>query len=86
MVRPQSEIRRSVEHGEAIYDASIKDQLSDDQLGLFLAIDTNTGEYEVGDSSMAVTDALHARGRRSRCLCHATWQDADPYDRYISVL
>ena len=40
---------------------SIKDQLSDDQLGLFLAIDTNTGEYEVGDSSMAVTDALHVR-------------------------
>lgn len=61
MVRPQSEIKRSVERGEAIYDAVIKDQLSDDQLGMFLAIDTNTGEYEIGDSSMAVTDALHAR-------------------------
>ena len=61
MVRPQSEIKRSVERGEAIYDALIKDQLNDDQLGKFLAIDANTGEYEVGDSSMAVTDALHAR-------------------------
>ena len=61
MVRPQSEIKRSVERGEAIYDAVIKDQLNDDQLGMFLAIDTKTGEYEIGDSSMAVTDALHAR-------------------------
>ena len=61
MVRPQSEIKRSVERGEAIYDALIKDQLNDDQLGKFLAIDANTGAYEVGDSSMAVTDALHAR-------------------------
>ncbi len=61
MVRPQSEIKRTVDRGEAIYDASIKDQLSDDLLGMFLAIDTNTGEYEIGDSSMAVTDALHAR-------------------------
>ena len=61
MVRPQSEIKRSVERGEAIYDAAIKDQLNDDQLGMFLAIDTKTGEYEIGDSSMTVTDALHAR-------------------------
>ena len=61
MVRPQSEIERSVERGEAIYDASIKDRLSDDQLGKYLAIDIKTEEYEIGDSSMAVTDALHER-------------------------
>ena len=61
MVRSKSEIRRTVDRGEEIYDAVIKNQLNDDQLGMFLAIDTNTGEYEVGDSSMAVTDALHAR-------------------------
>ncbi len=61
MVRSQSEIKATVERGEAIYDAVIKDQLNDDQMGLFLAIDTKTGEYEVGDSSMEVTDALHAR-------------------------
>ena len=61
MVRSQSEIRATVESGEAIYDAVIKDQLNDDQLGKFLAIDTKTGEYEVGDTSMAVTDALHER-------------------------
>ena len=61
MVRSQSEIKATVERGEAIYDAVIKDQLNDDQMGMFLAIDTKTGEYEVGDSSMEVTDALHAR-------------------------
>ena len=61
MVRSKEEIRGTVERGEAIYDAAIKDQLNDDQLGKFLAIDTKTGEYEVGDSSMAVTDAIHAR-------------------------
>lgn len=61
MVRSQNEIKATVERGEAIYDAVIKDQLNDDQMGMFLAIDTKTGEYEVGDSSMEVTDALHAR-------------------------
>ena len=61
MVRSKDEIRGTVERGEAIYDAVIKDQLNDDQLGKFLAIDTKTGEYEIGDSSMAVTDAIHAR-------------------------
>lgn len=61
MVRSSEEIRATVERGEAIYDASIKDQLNDDQLGMFLAIDANTGEFEIGESSMAVTDALHAR-------------------------
>ena len=61
MVRSKEEIRRTVDRGEEIYDAVIKDQLNDDQLGKFLAIDANTGEHEVGDSSMAVTDALHAR-------------------------
>ena len=61
MVRAQSEIRRTVERGEEIYESSIKDQLSDDHLGKYLAIDTKTGEYEIGDSSMAVTDALHER-------------------------
>ena len=61
MVRPQIEIDRTVERGEAIYEASIKDQLSDDQLGQYLAIDTRSGEYEIGASSMTVTDALHER-------------------------
>lgn len=61
MVRSQAEIRHTVERGEEIYESSIKDQLSDDQLGKYLAIDTKTGEYEIGDSSMDVTDALHGR-------------------------
>ena len=61
MVRAQSEIRRTVERGEEIYESSIKDRLSNDQLGRYLAIDIKTGEYEIGHSSMAVTDALHER-------------------------
>ena len=61
MVRSKEEIRGTVERGEAIYDAVIKDQLNDEQLGKFLAIDTRSGEYEIGDSSMAVTDAIHTR-------------------------
>ena len=61
MVRSSEEIRLTCDRGEAIYDALIKDRLSDDQLGKYLAINTQTGEYEIGDSSMAVTDALHAR-------------------------
>ena len=61
MVRSKEEIRRTVDRGEEIYHASIKQELSDDQLGLYLAIDVKTGEYEIGKSSMAVTDALHAR-------------------------
>ncbi len=61
MVRTQEEISSTVERGEEIYRTSIKKLLSDAQLGLYLAIDTKTGEFEIGESSMSVTDALHAR-------------------------
>ncbi len=54
--------RRSIgDRAEAIYDARIKSELSDEQLGKFLAIEVNTGEYEVGDDALSAMTALHER-------------------------
>ena len=61
MVRDKTEIRQTVERGEELYHLSIKHELTDDQLGLYLAIDVNTGEYEIGESSMSVTLELRDR-------------------------
>ena len=49
------------DRAEVLYNARIKDELSDDQLGKFLAIEVNTGEYEVADDGLSAMTALHER-------------------------
>ena len=49
------------DRAEALYHARIKDELSDDQLGKFLAIEVNTGDIEVGDTGLSALDAVHER-------------------------
>ncbi len=49
------------DRAEALYNARIKRELNDEQLGKFLAVEVNTGEYEVGDDALAAMTALHER-------------------------
>ena len=49
------------DRAEMLYNARIKYELSDEQLGKFLAIEVNTGEYEVGDDGLSAMTALHER-------------------------
>ena len=54
--------RRSIgDRAEALYNARIRFELCDEELGKFLAIEVNTGEYEVGDDALSAMTALHER-------------------------
>ncbi len=47
--------------GREWYSSKIKHELTDDQLGMDLAIEVRTGEYEIGIDGLNVTDKLHER-------------------------
>lgn len=49
------------ELGRNWYNSKIKYELSDDQLGMDLAIEVMTGEYEIGNNGIEVTKRLHER-------------------------
>lgn len=57
----KEEIRVAVERAEAFYFDHIKDQLTDADKNRYIAIDGNTGEWEIGDVSEEVTERLRAR-------------------------
>ena len=57
-----AEVKRSIgDRADELYNARIKHELSDAQLGKFLAIEVNTGEYEVDDEALHAMTALHKR-------------------------
>lgn len=47
--------------GREWYNSKIKHELTEDQLGMDLAIEVRTGEYEIGDGGLEVTEKLHER-------------------------
>jgi hypothetical protein len=49
------------ERGEAIYEKEIRPLLNSKDKGKFLAIDIETGEYEVARDDMRTCDELRAR-------------------------
>lgn len=49
------------DRGYEWYESKIKHELSDDQLGMDLAIEVETGEYEIGDDSIKIARKLHDR-------------------------
>ncbi len=60
MVRSKEETEAVGERGLAIYERDIAPQLSDHDRGRYVAIDVNTGEWEIDDSRDA-TEILRAR-------------------------
>ena len=60
MVRSKEETEAVGERGLAIYEKDIAPQLSDHDRGRYVAIDVNTGEWEIDDSRDA-TEILRAR-------------------------
>ncbi len=49
------------QRGQALYEEGIRQQVEADNEGKIVAIDIETGAYEVGDTVMAVTDRLFER-------------------------
>ena len=56
----KEEIKVAVERAHAFYHDDIKHQLTDADKGRYIAIDGNTGEWEIGDTD-DVVDRLKAR-------------------------
>ena len=61
MARSAATKRSIGDRAEELYNARIKHELSDAQLGEFLAIEVNTGEYEVHDDALSAMTTLHER-------------------------
>lgn len=55
---PKEEFAR---RGDAIYDQKIRPNLKPRDKGKYVAIDIETGEYEIGKNQMAVVDRLCER-------------------------
>lgn len=54
------------ELAKELYENVIKHELTDDQLGMYLAIDVNSGDYEIGEKSLEIPMALRARRPNAR--------------------
>ncbi len=57
----KEEIRVATDRAERLYFDHIKDQLTEADKNRYVAIDGNTGEWEIGDVSEEVTERLRAR-------------------------
>ena len=55
---PKEEFAR---HGDAIYETSIRPHLKPEDDGKFVAVDIDTGEYEMDADELTAGDRLHAR-------------------------
>lgn len=55
-----------IERAKELYYGSIEDELTDDQLGLYLAIDLRSGDYEIVESRIETRHALRARRPHAR--------------------
>ena len=60
-MRTQSELKSISDRAFSWYETRIQHELTDDQIGMDLAIDAETGEYEIGDNSMGLYEKLRER-------------------------
>lgn len=61
MQEPRYPMEEFARRGEEIYDRTIRDQVESAYEGKVVAIDIETGEYELGDDALKASDALLAR-------------------------
>ena len=61
MIRTKEQTEANSRRGLKIYHERIKPSLTDEHDGSFIAIDSNSGEYEIGDSEWEVVECLKAR-------------------------
>ncbi len=66
MVHTRSPKDETFEKAKQLYENVIKHELSDDQLGMYLAIDVNSGDYEIGEKSIDIPRTLRARRPNAR--------------------
>ena len=54
------------QRGDAIYESDIRPSLKSDDDGKFVAIDVDTGSYEIDEDELTASDRLLARRRNSQ--------------------
>ena len=66
MVHKRNQKDDTFERAKELYENVIKHELNDDQLGMYLAIDVDSGDYEIGEKSLEIPEALRARRPNAR--------------------
>jgi hypothetical protein len=62
MGHPRFSTHEIVERGRALYDQQIRQQVGkEENIGKYLIIDIETGDYEMDDDEMAASARAHAR-------------------------
>lgn len=60
-VRPKYSKEDAVRKGQEIFDSDVLPNLVNEAPSHFVAIDIETGDYEVGDDELTIIDRLRAR-------------------------
>ncbi len=61
--------QETVQRGQSLYDAGIRQQVEPDNRGRYIAIDIETGEYQIGaDYDALARQVLHQKPRAALCI------------------
>ena len=60
-IRPRMPIKETIRLGKEIYKREILPQVKDDHFGEYVAIDVETGEWEMAETEMDAVDRLQER-------------------------
>ena len=61
MVHTRSPKDETFEKAKQLYENVIKHELTDDQFGMYIAIDVDSGDYELGEEGLATARTLRKR-------------------------
>ena len=67
MIKPQYSLDELARLGDAAYDREVAPNVSAEDLGRFVAIDVETGAYEIHANSVTATDRLLRRRPGAQC-------------------
>lgn len=61
MIEPPANPKEVVRRGEEIYETRLREKLEAENVGKFVVIDVETGDYEMDESEVAASDRAMAR-------------------------
>ena len=61
MRQPRYNKEEFARRGQALYEGQVRPQVEESNIGRIVAIDIETGEFEIGDDALAASDRLFAR-------------------------
>ena len=61
MRQPRYSKEEFARRGQALYERQVRPQVEESNIGRIVAIDIETGEFEIGDDALAASDRLFAR-------------------------